>query len=87
MLAAMAHAIEIGYQVYAQEGGEEFGAIRAVKRNGRPEIVVYVENAGDFVIPQSAVKAVHDAKVIIDLTAVGPSLREAVAHAHDRESE
>jgi hypothetical protein len=30
---------------------EEFGAVRAVSPNGQPELVIYVENAGDFVVP------------------------------------
>ena len=53
-------AIEIGYQVYLQEGGEEFGAVREVAPAGRKEIVVYVENAGDFVVPLFAVNSVHE---------------------------
>ena len=47
----MREAIEIGYQAFVSEGGEEFGAVRAVSPNGRPELVIYVENAGEFVVP------------------------------------
>ena len=43
----------------------EFGAVREVSPNGRPELVIYVENAGDFVVPLSAVEAVHSQKVIL----------------------
>jgi hypothetical protein len=43
----MREAIEIGYQAFVSDGGEEFGAVRAVSPNGRPELVIYVENAGD----------------------------------------
>jgi hypothetical protein len=46
----MQEAIEIGYQTFVSDGGEEFGAVREVFRNGRPELVIYVENAGDFVV-------------------------------------
>jgi len=49
----MREAIEIGYQAFVSDGGEEFGAVRAVSPNGRPELVIYVENAGDFVVPLS----------------------------------
>ena len=53
----MREAIEIGYQTFVSDGGEEFGAVREVSPNGRPELVIYVENAGEFVVPLSAVDA------------------------------
>jgi hypothetical protein len=77
--------IGLGFQVYAKEGGEEFGAVRAVRPGGRAELVVYVENAGDFSVPFHAITAVHDGKVILDMSAVESALREAVRHAHERE--
>ena len=61
----MQEAIEIGYQAFVSDGGEEFGAVRAVSPKGRPELVIYVENAGDFVVPLSAVESVHSQKVIL----------------------
>lgn len=79
-------AIRVGFQVFSAEGGEEFGAVRAVHAGGRAELVVYVENAGDFPVPFRAIKAVHDGKVVLDLKAVDESLREAVRHAHERET-
>jgi hypothetical protein len=81
----MIETIQVGFQVYSKEGGEEFGAVRAVERGHRPQLVVYVENAGDFVVLPDAIKAVHDQKVIVDLTRVGDDMRNAVSHAHDRE--
>ena len=42
----MQEAIEIGSQTFVSDGGEEFGAVREVSPNGRPELVIYVENAG-----------------------------------------
>jgi hypothetical protein len=77
--------IEVGYQVFAIDGGEEFGAVRDVAPGGRPEIVVYVENAGDFVVSLEAVRAVHSQKVILDTARLEPRLRDAIAHAHDAE--
>ena len=59
----MQEAIEVGYQAFVSDGGEEFGAVREVSPNGRPELVIYVENAGDFVVPLAAVEAVHWQKV------------------------
>jgi len=81
----MVETIQVGFQVYSKEGGEEFGAVRAVERGHRPQIVVYVENAGDFVVLPDAIKSVHDGKVILDLAVVGADMRNAVSHAHERE--
>ena len=55
----MRETIEIGYQAFVSDGGEEFGAVREVSPNGGPELVIYVENAGVFVVPLAAVEAVH----------------------------
>ncbi len=77
--------IEIGYQVFTKDGGEEFGAVRQVVPGGRPEIVVYVENTGDFVIPLAAIAAVHSQKVIVDVEQLDERVRVAIGHAHDAE--
>jgi hypothetical protein len=86
MSQAKTDAIKVGFQVFAAEGGEEFGAVRALRPGGRAELVVYVENAGDFPVPFHAVKAVHDGKVVLNLADVDVSLQNAVRHAHDRET-
>ena len=70
----MRETIEIGYQAFVSDGGEEFGAVRAISPNGRPELVIYVENAGDFVVPLSAVEAVHSQKVILTCGKLARSL-------------
>jgi len=44
----MQEAIEVGYQAFVSDGGEEFGAVREVRPNGRPEMVIYVENCRRF---------------------------------------
>jgi hypothetical protein len=69
----MQEAIEIGYQAFVSDGGEEFGAVREVSPNGRPELVIYVENAGDFVVPLSAVEARTFPESHFDLQQAGPS--------------
>jgi hypothetical protein len=76
--------IEIGFQVYAVEGGEEFGAVRGYLPQANA-LVVYIENAGDFVVPLEAIQAVHDGKVIVDVGRLDAAVRQAIAHAHDRE--
>jgi hypothetical protein len=77
--------IEVGFQVFASDGGEEFGAVRQVKPHGRSEIIIYVENAGDFTVPLSAVEAVHSQKVIVNCARLDIQLRRAIGHAHDAE--
>jgi sporulation protein YlmC with PRC-barrel domain len=77
--------IEVGYQVFTHDGGEEVGAVRQVVPNDRPEIVVYIENAGDFVIPLNAVTAVHSQKVIVDVSKLEQRVQVAIGRAHDAE--
>jgi hypothetical protein len=77
--------INIGDQVFAREGGEEFGAVRDVAPDGRPEIIAYIENSGAFTIPLSAITAVHDGKVIVDVNKLSVDAQVAVRHAHDVE--
>jgi hypothetical protein len=75
--------IEVGYHAFTSDGGEEFGAIRGVAEDGR--LRVYVENAGDFMVPVDAVASVHSQKVIFDCDKLEAPLREAIGHAHDAE--
>jgi hypothetical protein len=81
----MDEAIQVGYQVFVADGDEEVGAVRAVSPNGRAELVIYVENAGDFVVPLSAVAAVHSQKIILSCDQLERDLRQAIGHAHDAE--
>ena len=81
----MRESIEVGYQTFVSDGGEEFGAVRQVAPQGRPELVIYVENAGDFVVPLDAVEAVHSQKVILNCRKLDRRLREAIGHAHEAE--
>lgn len=74
--------VQVGYQAFAADGGEEFGAVRAVEPDG---VVVYVENAGDFFIPTHAIDAVHSQKVIVRCDALDAKLKKAIGHAHDAE--
>ena len=77
--------IEIDFQVFLADGDDEIGAVRYVAPNGQPEIVIYVENAGDFTVPLSAVSSVHSRKVILDRALLSPELRKAVKRAHAAE--
>ncbi len=81
----MEEKIEVGFQTFVSDGGEEFGAVRAVSPQGRPELVIYVENAGDFAVPLDAVESVHSGKVILNCAKLDLRLRQAIGHAHDAE--
>lgn len=77
--------IEIGYQAFVSDGSEEVGAVRQVRPNGRPEVVIYVENAGDFYVPLNAIESVHAEKVVLNCAKLEPRMRRAINHAHDAE--
>lgn len=82
----MLQTIEIGFQVFVSDGGEEIGAVRDVAPGGRPELIVWVENSGDFTIPLAAVEAVHSQKVILAADRLDPRLLDAIGRAHDDET-
>jgi len=81
----MREQVQKGFEVFLADGEQAFGAVREVAPLGRPEIVIYVENAGDFFVPLEAVKAVHAQKVILSANKLDPRLRRAIGHAHDAE--
>ena len=81
----MREKIEEGFEVFVADRAKAFGAVRQVAPHGRAEIVVYVENSGDYAVPLSAVSAVHAQKVIVDPAKLELRLRRAIGHAHDAE--
>jgi hypothetical protein len=80
----MREQINEGFMVFVADGAEGIGSVREI-RHGLPELLVYIENAGDFVVPISAVKAVHSDKVILDFDHLDLRLRNAIRHARDSE--
>jgi hypothetical protein len=73
-----------GFDVFVHDGEKAFGAVREA-RSGSAHIVVYVEGAGDFSVPLSAVKDVHSEKVILDCGKIDAALKRAIGHAHEGE--
>ena len=67
---------------FIAEGKEGIGAVREVARD---HIMIYVENGGEFNVPRSAVRRVHDEKVILDPKQLDKALLDALGHAHDSE--
>ena len=70
------------YAVFVHDGDKQVGAVRHVSPS---EIRIYVENAGDFTVPLSAVKEVTDDKVVLDSARLDAALRKAIGHAHSGE--
>lgn len=77
--------IKEGYATFLADGKVPFGAVRKISPHGREELVVYVENAGEFAVPLTAVNSVHSEKVILNGDLLGKDLRDAIGHAHDAE--
>jgi len=78
----MQEKIREGFDVFLHDGEKSFGAVRQVRKN---ELVVYVESAGDFEVPFSAIKDAEAEKVILDSGKLAPRLKEAIRRAHSGE--
>ena len=76
--------IQVGDQVFLEEGGEEIGAVRQVAKD---HVVVYVEGAGDFTLTGPEIAAAHDGKLRLDPSKLEPTLLAAAQTAHDRETD
>jgi hypothetical protein len=76
--------VQIGDQLFLEEGGEEVGAVRKVAPD---HLVVYIEAAGDFTVPGPWVRAAHDGKVVLDPERCDSTFLAAARSAHERETE
>ena len=68
--------------VFVADGEMGVAGVREVRE---AELVINIQNAGDFVVPFSAVRDVHSKKVILDVDKLTPEMREALSHVHDSE--
>jgi hypothetical protein len=78
----MNERIETGFMAFVKEGSEGIGAVRGVSPD---RLVIFVENAGEFFVPMSAVKSVHDHKVMLNPKLLDKALLTAIGHVHDSE--
>jgi hypothetical protein len=78
----MNERIEIGFMAFVAEGADGIGAVRGVSPDA---IVIYVENAGEFIVPMTAVRKVHDQKVLLNPRLLDKALLDAIGHVHDSE--
>jgi len=81
----MQERISEGFMVFVSDGDEGIGSVRQIAPEGRPELVIYIENAGDFVVPLTAIRDVHSEKVILNFDRLERPLRDALSHARDAE--
>jgi hypothetical protein len=76
--------VQVGDQVFLEEGGEEIGAVRMVAKD---HVVIYIEGAGDFTLTGPEIAAVHDGKVRLDPEKLPETLLAAAQAAHIQETE
>jgi hypothetical protein len=81
----MSEKVEVCFQTFVDDSPEEFGAVRDISPDGRA-VTVYVENAGDFVVPAAAIVSVQSEKVTFACRKLDRKLRVAIGHAHDEET-
>ncbi len=80
----MAEPIRVGNPVFLHDGDVAIGAVRA---GNAVNLDIYIENAGDFTVPVSAVHDVHFDKVILDSRKLDQKMRDAVGRAHAAEDD
>ncbi len=78
----MTQNIEPGFMAFLVDGKDGIGAVREVTSTS---LVLYIENAGEFVVPRSAVKDVHSQKVLLKPDLLDKRLLAAIGHVHDSE--
>ncbi|WP_243041452.1 hypothetical protein [Dyella sedimenti] len=80
----MAESIEEGALVFVADGEDGIGSVRRLLPDENA-LLVYIENAGDFVIPARGVRTVHSGKVVLDLDHLPPEVLEAIGNARRSE--
>jgi hypothetical protein len=79
----MNEAIKIDDLAFLKDGDLAIGSVRQVLPS---EITIFVENAGDFRVPLSAVDTVHSDKVMLHANRLDETLLAAIRVAHNRET-
>lgn len=80
----MAEPIHIDQRVFLHDGEVAIGAVRHISKH---ELTIYIENAGDFVVPMSAVMDVHSDKLVLDGRKLDKTLHAAIGRAHASEDD
>ena len=79
----MTQKVEAGFMVFVADGEMGIGAVREVLADG--ELLINIQNGGDFTIPSNAIRDVHSGKVILDVDRLDGPVRAALDHPHDAE--
>lgn len=80
----MAQPVRIDQRIFLHDGDIAFGAVREVHAH---ELRIYIENAGEFTVPTSAVHDVHFDKVILDGRKLSKEIHAAIGRAHAAEDD
>ena len=80
----MAESVRVDQPVFLHDGDVAFGAVREVHGN---QLKIYIENAGDYTVPTSAVQVVHFDKVILDGAKLDKKIHAAIGRAHASEDD
>ncbi|UNE61277.1 hypothetical protein [Xanthomonas oryzae] len=70
--------------MFLRDGEVGVGAIGDI-RNGGDELLITIENGGDFVLPVPVVCDVHWGKVMLDVDQLPDHVRNALRHSHGSE--
>ena len=74
-------AIEAGDDVYVDDGI----IIGHVRRASTRDVIVFVEDQGDFTLPRDAVKAAGNSAITLFCTKLPLKMRAAIGHLHGDE--
>lgn len=80
----MAESIRVDQPVFLHDGDVAFGTVREVHGH---QLKIYIENAGDFTVPASAVQEVHFDKLILDGAKLDKKIHAAIGRAHASEDD
>jgi hypothetical protein len=81
----MSYDVSIVDAVFLRDGGGPVGSVHQVWNSDHSSIVIYIENAGDFKSPSTAIKTAHFGNVILDEAKLDAKMRSTIGHAHDAE--
>ena len=74
--------VEVGQMVFVADGEMGVGGVREVRES---DLVVNIQNAGDFVLPLEGVRDGHDGRGLLALQRRDASVIGALRHVHDAE--
>lgn len=82
----MTYDINIGDAVFLRDGANSVGSVHRTWSSDNTSIVVYVENAGDFDVPSTAIKSAEFGKVVLEEAKLDEKMRASIKRAHSSET-